>query len=231
MDLSVIIPCKKEARNIAQCVKRVAASCPNAEILVVDSGLDDTKVMVEQLKIAIPHLHYFLCQPDRGKGDAIRQGIQNATRNYLAQIDADLQFRPEELPKLLEPLLNGEADMTLGCRFSPASIRKPGSAPLGRTLGNRTLSGLCSLLFRQNISDGLAGMKAWRRAVTDSFTLTSYTYSYEIELFARAIRKGWKVKSVPVTFEMRKQGVSTVSVFKAGFNILKDIFIFRFSKP
>ena len=230
MDLSVIIPCKKEAQNISSCVQRVNLACPGAEILVVDSGLDDTKAIVGQLKTSIPNLRYILSTPDRGKGDAISQGISQATRPYIAQIDADLQFYPEELPQLLSPILSNQADMVLGSRFLKKSVRKPGSSPFLRSLGNFIISFLCSLLFFKKITDALAGMKVWRREVTESFILTSYTYSYEVELFAKAILKGWRVRDVPVTFEPRKEGVSTVNVFKAGLNIIKDIFRFRILK-
>ena len=230
MNLSVIIPCRKEAKNIEPCIKRVAHACPNAEILIVDSGLDDTKNIVDQLKTTIPNLHYFLSKPDRGKGDAIRQGISLATQPFIAQIDADLQFHPEELPFLMEPLILNKADMVLGSRFLKKSLRKPGSSPFFRSLGNRIISFLCSLLLWKKITDALAGIKMWKREVTDSFKLKSYTYSYEAELFIKALKKKWRVVDVPVTFEPRTEGVSTVSVFRAGMIIIKDIFRFCFQK-
>lgn len=228
MDLSVIIPCKKEAENIAICVTRVSQSCPGAEIIVVDSGLDETRKIIESLQKKIPHLKYIQTNPDRGKGDAIRQGIENISRSVVTQIDADLQFLPEEIPHLIQPILEDRADMTLGSRFTNQSIRESGSSPFLRSTGNFFISQSVSFLFGQKISDALAGMKAWKRSVTESFSLTSYHFSYEVELFAKALRNGFRVIDVPVSFEMRKAGESKVSVFKAGCQILKDAIRFRY---
>lgn len=225
-DLSIIIPSKNESATISECVTRVAKICPGAEIVVVDSGLDDTKNMIEELKRTIPTLHYLLNVPDRGKGDAIHNGIHYSSKSIIVQIDADLQFLPEEIPQLLQPILDGKADMTLGSRFMKESKRLDGS--LLRSGGNQLTSLWASLLYCQRITDALAGFKAWRRVVTESFQLTSHTYSYEVELFAKAIRKGWRVMDVPITTQPRAHGVSTVSVLSSGRNILKDTFRFRF---
>ncbi len=228
MNLTVIIPTKKEGATIASCVKRVAASCAGAEILVMDSGLDNTKNIIETLQSSILNLKYILNKPDRGKGDAIANGIKLATGNIIVQIDADLQFMPEEISLLIEPILNNRADMTLGSRFMRRSIRREGSTPALRSFGNYFVSWLNSILFGQKITDALAGMKAWRKEVTQSFQLTSYTYTYEVELFARALRKKWRVLDVPITTEARAHGISTVPVFKTGMRLLRDSIKFRF---
>ncbi|QQR81019.1 MAG: glycosyltransferase family 2 protein [Deltaproteobacteria bacterium] len=166
--------------------------------------------------------------PDRGKGDAISHGIKASTKNIIVQLDADLQFLPEEIPSLIQPLLENRADMTLGSRFMKHSIRNAESVPGARLGGNFVVSLWCSFLYGQKITDALAGFKAWKRGVTASFDLTSFTYSYEVELFAKAIQKKWRVVDVPISTCPRKAGVSTVSVFSSGLNILKDAVRFCF---
>ena len=130
------------------------------------------------------NVNYILNQPDRGKGDAIRNGIHASTGKIIVQIDADLQFLPEEIPSLIEPILKNKADMTLGSRFTKGSKKLDGN--FLRSGGNLIVSLWASFLCGQKITDALAGMKAWRREVTESFSLTSYTYSYEVELFLPA---------------------------------------------
>lgn len=228
MNLSIIIPCKKEALNIASCIRRVMAVCPAAEVLVIDSGLDETQEIVNQLKKEWDNLHYVLCKPDRGKGDAIRLGIERSTGFILLQIDADLQFWPEDIPQLIKPLLENKADMTLATRFSETSQLGLDSSPFVRSFGNKFFSLYCSLLYQQKISDALAGFKAWKREVTDSFTLSSFTFTYEIELFAKALQNKWRVCDVPVHYEQRSLGKSNVPLIKTGLRILRDAFKFRF---
>lgn len=236
-DVSIIVPAKKEEASIATCLQRVIASCPGAEVLLIDSGLDNTKEIFLYIKKYIKKelafnsfssLFYHQPFPDRGKGDAIRFGISKATRRIIVQLDADLQFFPEEIHLLVNPLLEDKTDMVLGSRFLKDKQSTDVQASAVRSLGNHLVSLWCSFLYRQKITDALAGLKAWKKEVTDSFTLTSYTYSYEIELFAKAIKKGWRVSEVPISTQARLHGQSTVNVLKAGFQLLRDAFLFRF---
>jgi len=227
MKLSILIPCKQEGASIARCLERTIKTYPQAEILVLDSGLDETPEVVQSFKKHSASLRYVSLQSDRGKGDAIAQGVFKASGDILMQIDADLQFFPEELPRLVQPLLEDRADMTLGTRFNPMSRRSLKSSFL-RDSGNFLISQWSSYLVGQRITDALAGMKAWKREVTQSFSLTSLGFSYEVELFIKALRKGFRVIDVPVSYEARKTGQSKVPVLKAGVQILKDSLYFRY---
>lgn len=229
MDLSIMIPCRREAANIASCLQRVLKICPQAEILVIDSGLDETREIVESFTKNATSLRYILCKPDRGKGDAIRQGIAAASSSLLLQIDADLQFLPEEIPQLIQPILEGKADMTLGSRFLQSSQREV-DTPLLRSSGNFLISLWCSILFQQRIRDVLTGLKAWRREVTESFPITSSHFSYEVELIANAIQQGFKVLEVAVHYETRKKGESKVPLLKTAGLILYDSLRFKYSR-
>ncbi len=226
MDLSILIPCKREEGSIASCLERTIKTYPDAEILVIDSGLDATLEIVKSFQKNSPALHYVRCDPDRGKGDAIRQGIEKSSRALIAQIDADLQFFPEDLPMLIKPLLQDKADMVLGSRFMKDSYNE--SSLSLRSLGNQVVSQWTSWLFGQEITDALAGIKAWKREVTQTFTLNSYNFSYEVELFAKAIRKGFRITDVAVRYQNRKEGESKVHLLKAGCLILKDSLKFRY---
>ncbi len=221
-DLSVLIPTRNESLNIAQCIRRVLAACPGAEVIVVDGGSDDTGKIVAELAETSSGIRYFRNEQDRGKGHAVRVAIELATRPILVQIDADLQFYPEEIEKLVCPLREDAADVVMGSRFHPRSIREPGSTPQVRTFGNKLISFQVSLLSGQRMTDVLAGMKAWRRDVTRRCALLSDTYSYEIEIPIKALRAGFRITEVPIRTAPRREGASSVSPFRAGLNLILD---------
>lgn len=227
LSLSIIIPTFNEASNIARCLERTSGALPHAEIIVVDGGSDATEDIVKEFSAKYPTVRYIPNKPDLGKGHAIRTGIAAAKGEIIVQLDADLQFMPEEIDMLTEPIRAGIADFVLGSRFEPTSKRVSGSTPFIRTLGNRTISLLASILFGCAMSDVLAGFKAWKRSVTESYALTSNIYSYEVELAIRALNKRWRVVSVPVTTEPREHGKSNVRIFRVGARIVYDIIRFR----
>ncbi len=205
------------------CLKRIVAAFPQAEVLVVDGGTDHTEQIVTAFCQIFSSVRYIRNFPDLGKGHAIRTGISQSSRNIICQLDADLQFHPEELTNLALPIITNEADMVLGSRFTKGSIRSPGSTPWFRFLGNHLMSLYASLLTRHRMTDVLAGVKAWRSEVTKSFPLKSNSYSYEVELPMKAIRNGWRVIDVPVSTEARLSGMSSVHAIRDGWNIFKDI--------
>ncbi|HEY8430150.1 MAG TPA: glycosyltransferase family 2 protein [Sandaracinaceae bacterium] len=230
--LSVLVATFDEEDTIEACVRRIAA-VPfelGLEILVVDGGRDRTGAIVRALEAELP-VRYVRNEGDRGKGHAIRTGCAAARGDVIAQIDADLQFLPEELPRLVAPIREGRADVVLGSRFARGSVRGPGSTPLVRTLGNKLASGYASLLFGHRMTDVQAGMKAWSRRAMERFgPLTSDGYAYEVEIPARALRAGLRVIDVPVTTEARAGGETKVNVVLDGLPLLVAITRFRLGR-
>ena len=194
---------------------------------MVDGGSDATGQVVAALASDDPSVRYIRNEGDRGKGHAVAVGVRASEGAVLAQIDADLQFLPEELPRLLAPILDQRADVTLGSRFLSASARGPGSVPGARFAGNRAISAFASAACGHRFSDLLAGMKAWRREVTEAFRWQSDGFSYEAELPIKAVRLGFRVVDVPVTTEERRAGKSSVPVLRTGLALARDILRFR----
>ena len=227
--LSVIIAAFDEEATIETVVRRVCAAVPGAEVLVVNGGTDGTGAVVTRLSAELPRVR-LVDNPKSiaGKGHAIRVGIQQAAGAVQAQIDADLQFLPEELPRLVEPILTGDADVTLGSRFTGGAVRGDGSTPLFRTMGNRAISLYVSLLCGQAVTDPQAGMKAWSRAAIDRVALRSDNYSYEAEIVVRALRLGLRVRDVPITTHARAGGETKVNVVTDGLRLVRDVTRFRF---
>jgi glycosyltransferase involved in cell wall biosynthesis len=229
-ELSIIVATFDEEATIERCVRRIARVYPKgAEILVVDGGHDATRTVVERVGREIPSLVYIRNEGDRGKGHAIRTGCQRARAAVMAQIDADLQFLPEELPRLIAPVREGRADVTLGSRFMRGSVRRPGSTPPLRTLGNKLASGYASLLFRHRMTDVQAGMKAWTRDAMKRIDFRSDDYGYEVEIPTRALAARLRVVDVPISTEARRGGETKVNVIVDGLPLLWDITRFRFA--
>ena len=231
MLLTILVATFDEEDVIERCLRRLAAVHPTgAEILVVDGGSDRTEEIVRRLERELP-VRYVRNERDRGKGHAIRTGCASARGDVIAQIDADLQFLPEELPRLVAPIAEGRADVALGTRFAHGSVRRPGSTPALRTLGNKLASGYASLLFRHRMTDVQAGMKAWSRDAYDRFgPLESDDYAYEVEIPTRALRAGLRVVDVPITTEARAGGETKVNVVLDGLPLLVAITRFRLSR-
>jgi len=221
--LSIIVATRDEELNIEECLRRVFKVYPeDCEVLVIDGGSDRTGEIVQRMCGEFPSLRYIRNENDRGKGHAIRIGIQEAKADLMAQFDADLQFLPEELPHVLEPILSGRADVTLGSRFAKESSRLAGSCPFWRKMGNYFVSAYASLLFWNRMTDVTAGMKAWTRDAARLFNIQSDNFSYEVEIPAKALRKGLRVVDVPVTTDARKGGVTKANVVFDGIALLWD---------
>lgn len=226
--LSVIVAAFNEQDTIENCVRQIFEVYPrDCEILVVDGGTDNTQKVVEGLVSEYSELRYIRNHDDRGKGHAIRTGIAEATADVMAQIDADLQFLPTDLPQLVAPIEEDRADVTLGTRFAAGSVRRPGSTPMFRRWGNKFASGYASWLYWHRMTDVQAGMKAWTRRAAELIDLKSNNYSYEVEIPIKALRKGLRVVDVPITTDARQGGETCVNVVFDGIALLRDITCFR----
>jgi glycosyltransferase involved in cell wall biosynthesis len=229
-DVSILVAAFNEEATIGACVEGIFETFPeDAEVLVVDGGHDGTGRVVHDLQRRFDALRYVRNENDRGKGHAIRTGMAQATGRVVAQLDADLQFLPSDLPRLVTPILDGQADVTLGSRFMRGAAREDEGAALSRSLGNRVLSAWTSLLFLHAMSDVAAGIKAWSAEALRPEDVTCDHYAYELEIPAVALRAGLRVVDVPVTTRDRAGGQSKVNVLRDGVRMAGEALRFRLS--
>lgn len=228
--ISVIVPTFNEEKSIRVLLADLRKALPSAEVIVVDAGSDETFNIVKSLQMGWPELHLVLQAAPAGKGSAIRQGIGLASRPLIAQLDSDLQFFPDDLLPMAQLLKNNEADLICGSRFLKDSKRLKKSVPGIRQPGNFVINAYASLLSGHQQTDVLAGIKIWRKEVSNSFSLRSNDFCYEVEIPLKALRCGFRIKDFPVRTAERKYGASSVNTFKTGLRLLREIPRFQWER-
>lgn len=205
MRLSVIIPVYNEEQTIDDVLDRVAAVDLGAiekEIVIANDGsTDDTRRILDarQWPAGLPvHVHH--SPINLGKGAAVRLGLAFATGDVLLVQDADLELDPNEYGLLLQPLLDGRADVVYGSRF----LRRTGSVPMGTRTANRFLTLLTNILFGARLTDMETAYKVMRRAALDGIRLRAAGFDIEPELTARLLRAGRRIVEVPISYTPRR---------------------------
>ncbi|MBI2443489.1 MAG: glycosyltransferase family 2 protein [Candidatus Levybacteria bacterium] len=157
-----------------------------------------------------------------GKGAIFRHSFSYLRSDYVIQIDADHQFQPKEITKLVEPLRHG-IDVTLGTRYQQGSMVEMYSVSFLKLFGSFFLSFMTSLFASQKITDVMAGFKGFRKDVLLSLSPRTNHFGYEAELVITAAKRKYKILNVPITYTARPTGSSSVSSMKHGFLVLSTI--------
>jgi glycosyltransferase involved in cell wall biosynthesis len=221
LSVSVVIPAYNEEKNIEEILFRTNKTMEIMgipyEIIVVDDGsTDKTRLLAERHKAII-----LTNGTNKGKGDALKRGFQNAIGNIIITMDADGSHQPEEIPRLLKPLLNG-ADIVAGSRFLGRQQR--GSVKRLHILGNHLFNFLIFLLTKKHITDSQTGFRAYKKRVIQEIEFTSDGYEVETELTVKTLKNGYLIQEEPITCEKRKNGISRLNALFDGSKILKTIF-------
>jgi glycosyltransferase involved in cell wall biosynthesis len=195
MRVSVIIPTRNEARALGHVLADIPAGLVS-EVLVVDSNsTDGTPGIAAQMGARVIH------EPRRGYGQACLTGLAHVTSpDVVVFLDGDYSDRPAELPRLLEPIADGRADITVGSRL--AGPRTPGSLPWHSVFGNRLAARLIGLLFGQRLTD-LGPFRAARVDVLAALALEETTYGWAVEMILKGALQGYRIHEVPVSYHPR----------------------------
>jgi len=186
------------------------------EIIVVDDGSTDKSVEISQGKGA----KVYPLKNHMGKGYALRAGFSQAKGEIIATIDSDGSHRPEELPLLLTPVLNDQADLVIGSRFS---TENPGPGKRFNAAGVRIFNLMVKILTAAQVSDSQSGYRAMKSLVLKNLNLKSQEYEIESEMLVKIAKKRFRVKEVPISFEQRTYGISRLDPIADGFKILLSI--------
>ncbi|QQG41090.1 MAG: glycosyltransferase family 2 protein [Candidatus Levyibacteriota bacterium] len=208
MKLSIIIPVFNEEKTITQVLEKVVLlKLPGVEkeIIVVDDGsTDSSKFKIQNLKFM--EIKFFSHEKNQGKGAAVKTGIKNATGDYIIIQDADLEYNPKDIQKLMEPILNGKAKVVYGTRLKRLPNFSKDEKKLRffvHYLGNKFLSLLTSILYRQWITDMETGYKLIPRGVLQKITLHARSFDFEPEITAKILKNHIKILEIPISTNPR----------------------------
>jgi len=221
--VSIIVPAKDEARTIAHVLDRLGELPFPTEIIVVDDGsTDDTAAIVERHGGARLLRH----DRNRGKGAAVRTGIAASTGDFVVIQDADLEYDPSDLPKLMAPLFQGVADVVFGTRLRGG---EPQRAHLfWHYLGNRFLSLLTNVLYNTTISDMEVGYKAFAGDLVRSIEIVSNDFRFEPEITAKVLRRHVRLYEVPISYYGRTYEEGKKITWRDGIHAVSALLRFRF---
>jgi len=184
--ISVIIPAYNEAKRIGKVLSKIPEFVD--EVIVVDDGSEDSTSEVAKNHGA----EVIRIEENQGKGAAMREGIKKVSGDIVIFMDADGQHNPEEIEKLVSPILKGEADFVIGSRL----IKTQGKRPLIRKISNFLSTSLIKIKLGIDVKDTQSGFRAIKRELLPE--IESKRYEVETEILIKAAKKGARVKEVPV---------------------------------
>src|SRR5262245_13572630 len=223
--LSVVIPVYNERDWVAELVRRVQASPIPKEVILVDDGsTDGTRELLGQLAEAHDNVRVVLHAENQGKGAALRSGFAHASGAVVLVQDADLEYDPAEYPRLLQPIIEGRADVVFGSRFIGEGHRV---LYFWHSVANRVLTTLSNMVTNLNLTDMETCYKVFRRDVLKGIRLKSARFGFEPEITAKIARgRRWRVFEVPISYSGRTYEEGKKIGLKDAFSALWCIFRF-----
>ena len=200
--LSIVIPAFNEQNTIQVLVHKVIAAELDVqkEIIVVDDGSNDgTTVIIRQLELQGLIIAYFH-EDNKGKGACLRTGFKHAQGDLVLIQDADLEYDPKDIPRLIQPIIDGRADVVYGTRFH---ARKQRVHLFWHRLANTILTLLSNIHNNLSLSDMETGYKAFRREVLHSFSIKENRFGVEPEITAKIARRNFRILEVPISYTSR----------------------------
>jgi len=199
VSISVVIPVFNEVATIGQVIQRVMGCGYETEVIVVDdASTDGTRDYLQRLED--PKVHCFYHAVNRGKGAALRMGFAAAKHPYVIVQDADLEYDPRDYRVVLEPLIDGRADMVYGSRFLGGPHRV---LLFWHYLANRLITLASNMFSDLSLTDMETGMKAFRRDKLTTLKLSADRFTFEPEITCKAARARWRIYEVPISYSGR----------------------------
>ena len=195
-----LIPAYNEEETIEKVITETQ-SYVDEVIVINDGSIDSTKAIAERAgALVVDNI------VNRGLGETMRHGYKEALNHgaeIIIQLDADGQYLAKEIPLLINPIIDNEADLVLGSRLENIQYKMP----ILKTFGNKAFSLVLRVLTNSDVADGQTGFRAMRREVLET-ALPSNKYTYTQEMIIKTAKEGWRIKSVPTTFVERVGGES-----------------------
>jgi glycosyltransferase involved in cell wall biosynthesis len=225
MNVSVIIPVFNEINTIEEIIQRVNAVGLVDEIITVDDGsTDGTRELLSQLD-GTQHVRVILHSENKGKGAAVRTGIDNAKGDVIIIQDADLEYNPKDYLVLLQPIQDGIADVVYGSRFL-GGARRP--ILFWNMVANKILTFVTNILYNNILSDMETGYKVFKRDIVKDIPLHSHRFEFEPEFTAKILKRKIRIFEVPITFNPRDYSQGKKIHMGDAFVAMWTLFKYRF---
>ena len=199
-DLTVVMPVFNEEERIAEAIRRVLAQDFVREVVAVDDGSTDRSVEILK-SVNDLRLKVITSERNQGKGAALRRGFALASSPFVAVHDADLEYDPSELAKLLVPLRDGRADVVYGSRFMGGSEHRV--LYYWHSVGNRVLTTFSNMMTNINLTDMETCSKVFKREVIQSIKLEEDRFGFEPEITCKVARMGCRIYEVGISYSGR----------------------------
>ena len=218
MKLSIIIPCYNESSTILSLIKAVKQSpVKNREIIIVDDGSKDgTRDILGALND--PEVRTIFHKANQGKGAALRTGCREATGDICIVQDADLEYDPQEFPIVIQPIIEGKADVVFGSRFQ--SGRPHRVVYFWHRIGNGVLTLMSNFFTDLNLSDMETCYKAFRREVIQSINIRENRFGFEPEVTAKVAKMNLRIYEVGISYYGRTYDEGKKIGWKDGFRAI-----------
>jgi glycosyltransferase involved in cell wall biosynthesis len=229
--LSIVIPVYNEQNTLAELVRRVLAVEVPLEkelVLVDDASADGSDKVIEEIcrnheSVSIKVVTH---EKNQGKGASLRDGFAQVSGDIVVIQDADLEYDPNDYPRLLNPILDGRADVVYGSRFSGGEEHRV--MYFWHFVGNQIVTTLSNMCTNLNLTDMETCYKVFRREVVEGLSIKSNRFGVEPEMTAKIARAGWRVYEVGISYSGRTYAEGKKITWKDGMKALFTILRFRF---
>ena len=229
MKLSVVMPVYNEQATLRQVVAKVLAVPVELELICVDDGSSDrSRDILSELQSQHPSVRVLLQPKNMGKGAALRRGIQEARGDFVIIQDADLEYDPAEYPVLLDPLVQGKADVVYGSRFLGGRPHRV--LYFWHSVGNKVLTLISNALTDINLTDMETCYKAFRREIVQSIPIEEDRFGFEPEITVKVAKRSLRIYEVGISYWGRTYEEGKKIGWKDGFRALWCLLTYSFAE-
>ena len=226
LKLSIVIPIYNERETLETLIAKVNAVDYDKEIILIDDfSTDGTREILNKYenKLGFKVLYH---NHNQGKGAALRTGFSSVNGDIIIIQDADLEYNPADYGTLIDPIMDGRADVVYGSRFLGGPHRV---LFFWHSIGNMVLTTLSNMLTNVNLTDMETGYKVFTKKVNDTLTFKCNRFGFEPEFTAKVAKNNFRIYEVPISYNGRDYSEGKKITWKDGFAAIWYIFKFRFT--